>query len=111
MKLRLKITLVGILFICAVFSAAFSTVRYVKAEKSGEIAECMTESESDSESYILKEYEGHVAVYMGNEPNKPVTVTGIQVSTLREMDRKLLQTGIKIASHDRLMMTIEDLGS
>jgi len=109
LKLRLKLSLIGILFVCAVLSAAFSTAKYVKAENSSETAECMTET--DSGGYILKDYEGNVAIYMENDPNSPVTVTGIQISTLRELDRKLLQTGMKVATHDRLMMILEDLGS
>jgi len=109
LKLKLKITLIGVLFVCTVLSAAFSTAKYVKAENGSETAECMTET--DSAGYILKAYEGNVAVYMENDPNSPVTVTGIQVSTLRELDRKLLQTGIKVATHDRLIMILEDLGS
>ncbi len=109
MKSKTKIALIGVLLICAVFSAAFSTVRYVQKENSNATAECM--SETDSGSYILKEYEGHVAVYMANDLKNPITVTDIQVSTLRELDKKLMQTGMKIDSRERLMMTLEDLGS
>lgn len=109
MKARLKIALIGALMVCTVFIAAFSTVRYVQEENNGAAAECMTET--DSQSYILKEYEGHVAVFMANDLENPVTVTDIQVSTLRELDKKLMETGMKIDSRDRLMMTLEDLGS
>jgi hypothetical protein len=109
MKARIKIALIGALMICAVCSAAFSTVRYVQEENSNKTAECMTET--DSVSYVLKEYEGHVAVFMANDLNNPVTVTDIQVSTLRELDKKLMETGMTIDSRERLMMTLEDLGS
>lgn len=109
MKARIKVALIFALMLCAVSSAAFSTVKYVQKENSDKAAECMTET--DSKSYVLKEYEGHVAVFMANDLKNPVTVTGIQVSTLREMDKKLMETGMTIDSRERLMMTLEDLGS
>ena len=46
-----------------------------------------------------------------NDAARPMTVTDIQTSTLRELDRKLLETGLKLYSHETLMMTLEDLGS
>jgi hypothetical protein len=109
MKARIKIALIGVLTLGAIFSAAFSTARYVREQTDGKTAECMTET--DSNSYILKEYEGHVAVFMANDLKNPVTVTDIQVSTLRDLDKKLMETGMRIDSRDRLMMTLEDLGS
>ncbi|MEG1316711.1 MAG: hypothetical protein RSC86_04975 [Oscillospiraceae bacterium] len=60
---------------------------------------------------MLRFFEGYVAVFVENDPSCPMTVTDIQVSTLRELDRNLLQTGMKVRTHERLMMTLEDLGS
>jgi len=62
-------------------------------------------------SYILRDYDGYVAIFVENEPKLPVTVTDIQVSTLRELDRKLLVTGMKVKGHEELVMILEDIGS
>lgn len=109
MKSKYKILLLGLMLVMALFSAAFSTASYVKAEKSESTAETM--AEQDKGQYILKEYKGYVAVYMESDQKNPITVTDIQVSTLRDLDQKLMKTGLKIASRERLMMTLEDLGS
>ena len=68
-------------------------------------------SENEDSRYVLRDYEGYVAVFVENDPNCPMTVTDIQVSTLRELDRIILQTGMKVSFHQRLIMTLEDLGS
>lgn len=61
--------------------------------------------------YVLRDYDGYVAVFIENQPESPMTVTDIQVMTLREADRELLETGLKVSTHERLMMTLEDLCS
>jgi hypothetical protein len=65
----------------------------------------------DATCYVLRDYEGYVAIYVENDPSCPMTVTDIQVSTLREIDKTLLETGLKLYSREKLMMTLEDLGS
>lgn len=61
--------------------------------------------------YVLRDYDGYVAVFIENQPDSPMTVTDIQVGTLRELDRELLETGLKVATHEKLMMTLEDICS
>lgn len=69
-------------------------------------------SELDGEGrYVLRDFDGYVAVFIENQPDSPMTVTDIQVKTLREADRQLLEMGLKVATHERLMMTLEDLCS
>lgn len=109
MKSKIKIAFVGVLSLCAVFSAIFALTDLNKAESENKAVECM--AESGGNNYVLRDYEGYVAIFIENNPSCPMTVTDIQVSTLRELDRQLLQTGMKIASKERLMMTLEDLGS
>ena len=110
MKLKVKIAIIGLLVILAAFLSAFVIVDHARANSGVEAVSCMTESEA-STCYVLREYNGFVAVYKENNPSSPLTVTDIQVSTLRELDKKLLETGIKLYSQERLMMTLEDLGS
>ena len=80
----------------------------MKAED-GAAAACFAQPEESR--YVLRDFEGYVAVFVENDPNCPMTVTDIEVDTLRELDKRLLQTGMKISSHERLMMTLEDLNS
>ena len=99
----------GVLCITTVFFAAFV---FADFESSGEEKAAVSAmAETSSICYVLREYEGYVAVFVENDPTCPMTVTDIQVSTLRELDRTLLETGIKLYSRERLMMTLEDLGS
>ena len=109
MKAKLKIIIVGILCLFTIFLAAFTFVDYGEAKSAKDAVDCMAQGEAVC--YVLREYEGQVAIFLENEPVSPLTVTDIQVSTLRELDRKLLETGIKLYSKERLMMTLEDLGS
>lgn len=109
MKAKVKIAIIGILFLISMVLSAFVIADTVKAENVDDAVSCMTENEATC--YVLREYEGYVAIYVENDPSCPMTVTDIQVSTLRELDRTLLETGIKLYSRERLMMTLEDLGS
>ena len=52
-----------------------------------------------------------IAVYDGADAKKPTTVTDIEVSTLRALDRQMVENGLALDSREKLMMTLEDLGS
>ncbi len=110
MKIKFKILLMGLLIITTIFFAAFVFSDF-KSSGEGQGAAVTAMAETSSICYVLREYEGYVAVFVENDPTRPMTVTDIQVSTLRELDRTLLETGIKLYSKERLMMTLEDLGS
>ena len=109
MKTKIKMAVMGTLFLLTVFFSAFVIISSVEAEDSGKNVSCM--AENDVTCYVLRDYEGYVAIFIENQPARPMTVTDIQVSTLRELDRTLLETGIKLYSRESLMMTLEDLGS
>ena len=105
--MKLKIAALSIMAAAAVLSVVVATASQVKAE--GCTAPCFAEPAESS--YVLRDYEGFVAVFVENDPDCPMTVTDIEVSTLRDLDRRLLQTGMKISSQESLMMTLEDLNS
>lgn len=94
-----------ILVIGAATSAgfAFSGISYAENDEMQAVEE--------GPCYVLRDYEGYVAVFVENDPSCPMTVTDIQTSTLRQVDRDTLQTGLKIRSQERLIMILEDLGS
>ena len=107
--MKLKMLTVGILAVAAVLMTTAAVATQTKNALEEGAAACFAEPETSS--YVLRDYEGYVAVFVENNPDCPMTVTDIQVSTLRELDKRLLQTGMKISSHERLMMTLEDLSS
>lgn len=109
MKNKVKIPILIVLVLFAVALPAFALSEFV-----GETAEedvVSTIAMGSEQNYILREYEGFVAVFVDNDPDCPMTVTDIEISTLRELDRTLIQTGMKVKSHNRLMMILEDIGS
>lgn len=99
--------LLGFLVLCAVFSSVFAF--YTAGDAKNEALS--SEAIGSDNNYVLREYEGYVAVFVENDPSRPMTVTDIQVATLREFDQMLLQTGMKVQTHERLVMMLEDLGS
>ena len=107
MRNRIKGSVLGFLLLCAVFSSAFAIAGSSKAET----PIINSENVGSENNYVLRDYEGYVAVFVENDPTCPMTVTDIQTSTLRELDQKLLQTGMKVRTHERLVMILEDLGS
>ncbi len=108
MNSKAKAVVLALSFICAAALAATAVISKVSADNCKE-ATCF--QQVDENSYVLRDYEGYVAVFVENDPNCPMTVTDIQISTLRELDQRLLQTGMKVKTHERLVMTLEDLGS
>ena len=44
-------------------------------------------------------------------PTSPMTLTDIEVGTLREADRQILNTGLAVADREELLTLLEDLGS
>lgn len=109
MKTKTRAVFLGIVFVIALSLAATAIVSRVAADGGGANLACF--SQGTENSYVLRDYEGYVAVFVENDPDCPMTVTDIQVSTLRELDKQILQTGMKVQSHERLVMTLEDLGS
>lgn len=108
MKELTKRAILGTLCLCAAFSGGFAITRYASAQT--ETAECVAQAARE-ECYVLRNCDGYVAVYDGLKAKKPTTVTDIQVSTLRALDRQMLENGLELDSREKLMMTLEDLGS
>ncbi|MDR1117038.1 MAG: BofC C-terminal domain-containing protein [Oscillospiraceae bacterium] len=61
--------------------------------------------------YILKEYNGLVAIYFGGAEGEPGIITEITVSKLRRTDAESLRAGIEVAGAEELAKIIEDLNS
>ena len=68
------------------------------------------EEERISSGFIIKLYEGRIAVF---EPQSdaPLRITEISEESLRHFDREKLKAGITVASEEELLMRLEDFGS
>ena len=61
--------------------------------------------------YLVREYQGQVAVFLPKQLYGPKYVTGIRVDSLPLADREALEAGIRIRTDAQLTALLEDLGS
>ena len=83
-----------------------SIVRSVSVGVPVEVQETLADN-----NYILRAYNGHIAVYYGDIKNSPDIETTIAVDKLRSIDREKLQEGIVADSYDEVLKLLEDFGS
>lgn len=62
---------------------------------------------SDSQIYIVKDYNGKVAVFKDGD-TEPVRTTQQQVDALPKTDRDMLNEGVTVTGDDELRRLIED---
>lgn len=111
MKLWMKLAGCGVLAVTAVLCASAAiggiTGGVRASDEEGVVDWPLT---MDDAEFVLKEYDGCVAVFAvgGHEP---VTTTEIDVRTLREAERALLGAGLPAANRDEVLTLLEDLGS
>lgn len=63
-----------------------------------------------AEGYTIGEHKGLVAVYRSGS-SAPVTVTDIELASLRQADREMIGRGLSAATEEELLILLEDLGS
>ena len=61
--------------------------------------------------YLVREYEGMVAVFLPRQLFGPKYVTGIRVDSLPQADREALADGIPVYSDAQLTALLQDYGS
>lgn len=110
MNLALKRTLLYI----AVFASALMIITVVITAvlqgSSAETPAMLTEVQS-SNSYWLRAFNGHIAVYSSEEDASPMIETAIDIEGLRAVDRTLLENGIGAATYEDALKLLEDFGS
>ncbi|MGE4484113.1 MAG: BofC C-terminal domain-containing protein [Oscillospiraceae bacterium] len=80
----------------------------VQTAETAEVADIVTPS---SEGYVLRSYEGNVAVFYGEFQAVPAIETNISVEDLRSADRELLESGIRVSSYEDVVRLLEDFNS
>ena len=65
----------------------------------------------NSITYIVKEFNGNVAVFTKNSKEKPFKITTVCTNHLPKKDQEILKTGIEVTSQGELNSLLEDLCS
>lgn len=113
MGLKLRICLLSCLLAAAVFSAlaAYNSLKPPELYTVNEEVYTMLSSEAGKAEYYLREWEGYVAVFGGEQSRLPSAVTDIEAGELRGADRAMLRRGIPVGGRQELLELLEDLGS
>lgn len=92
-----------IILLCTGLFAVVLLCIYLPAKNTAPQNEQMTVSDT----YILREYEGQIAVF-SDDSEMPVKVFDTAVSDLPKSDRELLELGITVETPEELQKLIED---
>ena len=65
----------------------------------------------DDGALMLGAWQGSVAVFDRGDPSAPLSVTDIELRSLRATDRALIERGYPVADRASLQILLEDLGS
>ena len=65
----------------------------------------------DTAIYILRTFNGNIAIFYGEFQNEPAIETEIKVEKLRAVDRALLDAGIEVEKYEDVLKLLEDFGS
>ncbi len=66
---------------------------------------------NNSEGFILRDHEGHIAIYSAAKQREMLTLTDIDTSALPSADRLELEKGIFAEDNEALLLLLEDFGS
>lgn len=113
MHLKLKISLLLLLFVSAVFTSCMA-VRTLQSPWQRWLPEEVYESlsrKAGRAEFFLGGSKGYVAVFQGRKDKQPMSTTGIELGSLRLADRAMLEKGIPVSDETALLQLLEDLGS
>ena len=113
MKLRLKMALLMCLMAAAVFTGveAWSGLRPVRENQVPSELYAPFAAQADAAEFFLRESGDYVAVFSGQRDRNPITVTGIELACLRNVDRAMIEAGLPAMNRHELLLLLEDLGS
>ncbi len=107
MKIKIAAVLAATVCILIIAGQAFFGKLAEKNEVDNTVTETSVVSQTLSSVYLLKEYDGNLAVFE-NGSSEPAEVFSVAVSSFPEADRTLLETGIVVHSKAELQRLIED---
>ena len=113
MKLRVRAALLMCVAAGAVFSGA-EAFRSLQPEKPVqlplELLSRLTDK-ADNAAYYVRDSGNYVAVFHSRRDRQPLSVTGIELRELRDVDREMVRRGIPVEDRRELLRLLEDLGS
>ncbi|MEE0930308.1 MAG: hypothetical protein UIM53_04860 [Acutalibacteraceae bacterium] len=101
---------VAIAFILFMVAVAVTTFFSCERNESEIDTPATTERSTQYKTYIVREYDGLVAVFEKHK-ERPVKITDTYVSSLPQGDRDNLRDGIEVNSDEKLRKLLEDLCS
>lgn len=110
MKKSLKVSIVFLVSSLVCFTIILSF--FIKSLKNNQTNSSKENDKSpnNSLSYIVKDFNGSVAVFEPENP-KPVKITNVYTSHLPMSDQKMLSHGIRVNNQTELNTLLEDLGN
>ncbi len=107
-------TLKDVLFYLSVFASALMiVVLAVTAVINSAIAviPAVAVGSEEEKYYLIRAYNGHIAVFLGSDTDSAVIETTIEVDGLRAVDKDKLTQGIVAHSYEEVLKLLEDFGS
>lgn len=102
---------VWVAFLLLMLSAFLTTLFSCNSDNiTADTTPTQAEKATDYQTYIVREYDGMVAVFYSGE-DKPFKVTDRYVSALPQQDIDDLQKGIEVTNEENLRKLLEDLCS
>ncbi len=110
---RFKLALLMCLVAAALYTGveAWQALRPARENKLPQEVYARFLARADSAEYYLKNSGDYVAVYDDRRAREPVSVTGIELDSLRGADRAMVEEGIPVIDRKELLLLLEDLGS
>ena len=93
-----------------VFSFIILSILFIRLDNDLQQEENKRTSDNKSVYYTVKEYDGHIAIFI-NDETQPQNIFDSYVSTLPEKDRERLKKGITVSNKEELQRIIEDYTS
>lgn len=103
MSIRKRLSISFIMIVLAA-ACAVSAIAVSASENAAEVSVVQ-------EGYLLKAYDGCIAIYDAESGDKPAIITAIEIKNLTEADRLLMEAGLPVESEEELASLLEDLGS
>ena len=115
-KMKKLVTVTGcFMFICIMITSvilpsmprAEATENNIDADTQSVAQSSEEQSEQENLTFIIKEYEGKVAVFKG-QASEPLFISDVSINSLPLTDKEILEKGIEVTSERELNRLIED---
>lgn len=84
---------------------------YLKPQPNKSPGKAASKLPENSVTYIVKDFNGNVAVFSKNVMDHPFRVTNVYTKSLPAKDRAMLESGVEAENEGELNELLEDLGS